>query len=117
MYTNNIFGTPKKCPNRVCRATLYKESHLGWMPKSAVEAYVIIKCPKCKDTFAISQMYSDVHDYYEALPKNPKFMRPTSLISDKEQRLINRKLNEGNQLKNLMEGWVPGAGYPIADND
>jgi len=87
------------------------------MPKSAVEAYVIVRCQKCKDTFAIVQMYSDVHDYYEALPNNPRFMRPTSQISDKEQKLISKKLQNGNALKSLMEGWVPGAGFPISDND
>lgn len=117
MYTNNVFGTPKTCPNRTCRATLYKESHLGWMPKSAIEAYVIIKCHKCHDTFGIVQMYSDVHDYFEALPNNPKFIKPTNPISEKEHRYISKKLNEGNPLKGLMDGWVPGAGRPISNND
>lgn len=117
MYTNNIFGTPKTCPNRTCRAKLYKESHLGWMPKSAVEAYVVVRCQKCNDTFAIVQMYSDVHDYYEALPNNPRFMRPNSPISEKEQKYISKKLQDGNPLQNLLEGWMPGAGSPISDND
>lgn len=117
MYTNNVFGTFKKCPNRNCRATLYKESHLGWLPKSAIEVHVIIRCQKCKDTFAIVQMYSDVHDYYEGLPKNPKFIKPTIPITDKEQKLINKKMQEENPLKSLMEGWVPGAGYPLSDDE
>ena len=117
MYTNNIFGTPKTCLNRTCRATLYKESHLGWIPKSAVEAYAIIRCSKCQDTFAIVQMYSDVHDYYEILPNNPKFMKPKGPISQKELRLAKKHLHEDNPLKTLMEGWVPGAGNPLLNDD
>jgi hypothetical protein len=113
MYTNNIFGTPKKCPTRKCRATLYKDCHLGWLPKSTVEAYAIIRCPKCQEIFAISQMYSDVHDYFESLPNNPKLVKPTSPISEKEHKYIKRKLDDTNILKSLYEGWVPGAGFPI----
>ena len=71
------------------------------MPKSAVEALAIIRCHKCRDTFAITQMYSDVHDYYEELPNNPKFMRPTHPITEKEQKFIpeEKKINESLKTK------------------
>ena len=91
--------------------------HLGWMPKSAIEAYVVVRCAKCQDTFAIVQMYSDVHGYYETLPNNPKFIRPKGPISSKEQKSVKKQLNDENQLKTLMEGWVPGAGNPITNED
>ena len=56
MFHQTIVGKPKCCLNRNCRSPFYKESHLGWLPKSEVEVYTIMRCPKCKDTFAVVQL-------------------------------------------------------------
>lgn len=117
MYTNSIFGTPSMCPNRTCRSKFYKESHLGWTPKSAIEVHTIMRCEKCKDVFAIVQMYSDVYEYYDSLPNNPRLMRPKGPISQKEEKLAKKYLHADNALKSLLEGWIPGAGNPLSNED
>jgi len=108
MYTQIIVGTPKCCPNRQCKAVFHRDCHLGWLPKSEIEALVVMRCSKCKDRFAIVQMYSQVFEYFQRLPMNPLKRRPTNPISDKEVRMMRKKLDETQNITTLLEGWEPG---------
>ena len=70
MFHQTIIGKPKCCLNRNCKTQFTKSSHLGWLPKSEVEVYAIMRCLKCKDTFAIIQLMSMAHEYRDNLPKD-----------------------------------------------
>ena len=54
MFRSVIFCEPRKCPNRNCKAIFYKDSHKGWLPKSEIEIFAIMRCPVCKDTFIVT---------------------------------------------------------------
>lgn len=114
MYHQTIFGMPRRCPNRTCRHPFYKESHLGWLPKSEVQALAIMRCPKCRDTFAVVQLLSMVHEYKEKLPADPRNISlmegPITLA---EVNRMRKKLDtEPNPLSLLFEGRKPGASTP-----
>ena len=111
MFKQTIVGTPMQCINRTCKANFYRESHLGYYPKNELEVYTIMKCPKCKDTFAIVQSVSMVHEYKDKLPKDPKKAAKRTPITQKEIESINKKLSDDkfNPLASLYEGRVPGA--------
>ena len=110
MFKQTIVGNPLQCINRTCKASFYKESHLGYYPKNEVEVYTIMKCPKCKDTFAIVQPVSMVHEYKDNLPKDPQKVSKRSPITQKEIENLNKKLSDNNfnPLTSLYEGSVPG---------
>ena len=109
MRTQTIVGKPKSCLNRNCRAPFYKESHLGWLPKSEVEAYTIMRCPKCKDTFAVIQLMSMVYEYKSSLPKDPNNEFVPSSITSSEINNFRKKLDdETDALKKIFEGLYPG---------
>ena len=93
MFKQTIVGTPLNCINRTCKSAFYRESHLGYYPKNEVEVYAIMKCPKCKDTFAIVQSVSIVHEYKEKLPKDPKKVAKRTPISQKEIDVLNNTEN------------------------
>ena len=113
MFNQTIFGMPRCCPNRLCRHPFYQESHLGWLPKSEVEAYAIMRCAQCHDTFAIVQLMSMVHEYKERLPKEASkaegFDGPITLS---EMNRFRKKLENPNALSSLNEGRKPGASAP-----
>jgi len=46
MFHQTIVGKPKCCLNRNCKSQFFKTSHLGWLPKSEVEVYAIMKMLK-----------------------------------------------------------------------
>jgi hypothetical protein len=108
MRTQTIVGKPKSCLNRNCHHPFYKESHLGWLPKSEVEAYAIIRCPKCKDTFAVVQLMSMVYEYKNSLPKDPNNEFNPSSISSTEINNFRKKLDDSDALKKIFEGLYPG---------
>ena len=116
MFHQTIVGKPKHCLNRNCKHPFFKESHLGWLPKSEVEVYAIMRCPKCKDTFAVVQLISMVHEYKQNLPLDPSQSAPTSLITKKEISIMRKKLQNKDSLKALLEGYKPG-GSIISDED
>lgn len=111
MFKQTIVGAPLQCLNRTCKASFYRESHLGYYPKNEVEVYAVVKCPKCKDTFAIVQPVSIVHEYKNKLPKEPKKNMKLSPITQKEIDNFSRKMADisVNPLSSLYEGLVPGA--------
>ena len=113
MFKQTIVGTPLQCINRTCKASFYRESHLGYYPKNEVEVYAILKCPKCKDTFAVRQTYSMVFDYKNALPKN--VTATPSPITKTEMVNFRKKLEQKDSLKNLYEGLKPN-GSVIEDD-
>ena len=88
MFHQTIVGKPKHCLNRNCKHPFFKESHLGWLPKSEVEVYTIMRCLACKDTFAVIQLISMAHEYKEKLPLDPTQIPPTSPISKKVFTLV-----------------------------
>ena len=108
MFHQTIVGKPKHCLNRNCKTPFTKHSHLGWLPKSEVEVYAIMRCPKCKDTFAVVQLISMAEDYKSALPKDQNQLPSTSPISKNEVLNIRKKLESKDSLKTLMEGMKPG---------
>ena len=108
MFHQTIVGKPKCCLNRNCKAQFTKASHLGWLPKSEVEVHAIMRCPKCKDTFAVTQLMSMAHDYRSNLPKDESKLSPNGPITKKETLDFKRKLDNKDSLKELMEGYVPG---------
>ena len=96
MFKQTIVGTPMQCINRTCKAAFYRESHLGYYPKNEMEVYAIMKCPKCKDTFAIVQPVSIVHEYRDKLPKDPKKTAKRTPITQKELETMSKKLQDDN---------------------
>jgi hypothetical protein len=67
-----------------------------------------MRCPKCKDTFAVVQLMSMAHDYRADLPKDESKLSPSGPITKKETLDFKRKLDNKDSLKELMEGYVPG---------
>ena len=117
MYHQSISGVPTRCLNRQCRAPFYKESHLGWLPKADLEVFAIMRCKVCKDTFAVAQVISIVHDYYAKLPVDPKNITAINAtkapITKKEVARVRQRLaSETNILATLSEGaWQGAPGY------
>jgi hypothetical protein len=114
MFKQTIVGTPMQCINRTCKAAFYRESHLGYYPKNEIEVYAIMKCPKCKDTFAIVQPVSIVHEYRDKLPKDPKKTAKRTPITQKELETMSKKLQDDNfnPLASLFDGRVIGSDLP-----
>lgn len=111
MFKQTIYGAPKQCLNRNCKALFYRESHLGYYPKCEKEIYAVMKCPKCKDTFAVVQPVSLVHEYKSNLPLDPKKIAKRVPISQTEIDNMSKRLSDPNYnpLTSLYEGSVPGA--------
>jgi hypothetical protein len=86
------------------------------MPKSEVEVYAIMRCPKCKDTFAVVQLISMAEGYRSALPKDQTQIPPTAPITKNEVLNIRKKLDGKDSLKTLLEGYKPG-GTVLPDED
>ena len=107
MFHQTIVGKPKNCLNRNCKHPFFKESHLGWLPKSEVEVYTIMRCPACKDTFAVIQLISMAHEYKQKLPADPSQVPSTTAISKKEISNMRKKLQDKDALKSLLEGYKP----------
>jgi hypothetical protein len=103
-----------QCIDRTCKAAFYRESHLGYYPKNEMEVYAIMKCPKCKDTFAIVQPVSIVHEYRDKLPKDPKKTAKRTPITQKELETMSKKLQDDNfnPLASLYDGRVIGSDIP-----
>lgn len=108
MFHQTIVGKPKCCLNRNCKAQFTKASHLGWLPKSEVEVHAIMRCPKCKDTFAVVQLISMAHDYKASLPTDENSKSATGPITKKETLNFRKKLENKDALKELYEGYKPG---------
>lgn len=108
MFHQTIIGKPKCCLNRNCKIQFTKSSHLGWLPKSEVEVYAIMRCSKCKDTFAIIQLMSMAHEYRDNLPKDKDKNLAVGPITKNESLDFRKKLENKDALKELMEGYVPG---------
>jgi hypothetical protein len=79
-----------------------------------MEVYAIMKCPKCKDTFAIVQPVSIVHEYRDKLPKDPKKTAKRTPITQKELETMSKKLQDDNfnPLASLYDGRVIGSDIP-----
>lgn len=114
MFNQTIFGMPRCCLNRLCRHPFYRESHLGWMPKSEVEAYAIMRCPNCGDTFAVVQLMSMVHEYKERLPRDPKKaeLRGGPITAKEINQMRKRLDTDPHILTSLNDGRKPGASAP-----
>jgi hypothetical protein len=116
MHHQTIVGRPKNCLNRTCKHPFFKESHLGWLPKSEVEIYSVMRCLKCKDTFAVVQLISMAHDYRSLLPKDPTQLQIKDPISRHELMSVQKRLEDNDVLQSLMEGYKPG-GSVLPDED
>ncbi len=118
MYRSIIYGDVKKCPNRNCRATFYRDSHKGWLPKSELEVYAVMRCPVCRDTFCVVQMIGMVHDYKESLPERALPRQQITVFSHEDQAAFRHELYAiDNPLFGLYDGYYPGAADVPDDND
>lgn len=118
MYHQTIVGKPKNCLNRICKHPFSKESHLGWMPKSEIEVLTVMRCMKCKDTFAVVQLISMADEYKNNLPSDITKTNQSGPISKKEINLMRKRLETKDNLKNLFEGYKPNASnLPSDDKD
>jgi len=106
MFHQTIVGKPKHCLNRNCKTHFTRDSHLGWLPNNELEVYSIMRCPKCKDTFAVRQTYSMVNEYKNSLPKEVSTSMTTP-ITKTEMVSFRKKLDSKDSLKNLYEGLKP----------
>jgi hypothetical protein len=110
MFRSAFFGAPQKCPNRNCRAQFYKDSHKGWLPKSQLEVYAVMRCPVCRDTFCVSQMINMVHEYKESLPARDLPKNKITIFDTNDQGKFRQELfAEDNPLMSLYDGYYPGA--------
>lgn len=110
MFKSVTYGSPSKCPNRTCKAVFFKDCHLGWLPKSELEVYTVMKCKTCRDVFAIVQMIHMVHDYKKELPERQIEKNKIVLFTENDQTAFRQELySDGNPLWNLYDGYVPGA--------
>lgn len=117
MFHQTTVGKPKRCLNRNCRHPFVKESHLGWLVKSEIHVYAIMKCLKCKTVRPVIQLMSMAHEYKEALPKNHEDSA-TGPISKNEIINMRKKLDTKDSLKSLMEGLKPnGSILPEDDSE
>lgn len=102
MFSQVIMGKPKKCLNRTCKARFYKESLMGYAPHTNATVLCIMKCPKCKDVFAVVQAVSIIKEYANELPCRPKTNRPNlPPITPVEIDQVHKKLEEENLLDML----------------
>ena len=109
MYHQTIVGKPKNCLNRTCKHPFCKESHLGWLPKSEIEVFAVMRCVKCKDTFAVVQLISMAEEYKSNLPSDPSKVKLNGPISKKEISLMRKKLDNKDSFKGLYDGLKPNA--------
>jgi len=110
MFKSVIFGAPMKCPNRTCRADFWQDCHLGWLPKSELEVYAIMKCTICRDRFMVAQMVNMVHDYKASLPMRDLPKNQITIFNTKDQEAFRKELyQDDNPLFNLYDGYYPGA--------
>jgi hypothetical protein len=82
-----------------------------------VEVYAIMRCSKCKDTFAVVQLISMAQEYKAALPKDPMQVPVSGPISKKEISSFKKKLDHKDSLKSLLEGYKPGGSNLGDDSD
>jgi hypothetical protein len=117
MFRSSVLGAPTKCPNRNCRSLFYKDSHKGWLPKSELEVYAVMRCPSCRDTFMVSQMINMVHEYKENLPERKLDKNQVTIFSSKDQENFRTELfSDDNPLATLYDGYFPGASEPPDEN-
>ena len=113
MFRSAIYGQPTKCPNRNCRAVFYKDCHKGWLPKSELEVYSVLRCTVCRDTFMVSQMINMVHEYKETLPEREVKINKISIFTNEDQEHFRKELfADDNPLWNLHDGYYHGAANP-----
>jgi len=113
MFKSVIFGSPTKCPNRTCRAEFFQDCHLGWLPKSELEVYAVMKCVSCRDRFMVAQMINMVHDYKDGLPIRDIYPNKIEIFTDADGDSFRKELySDENPLFNLFDGYYPGAAPP-----
>ncbi len=110
MFRSLVFGQPTKCPNRNCKALFYKDSHKGWLPKSELEIFAVMRCGTCRDTFLVAQMINMVHEYKESLPTRGIEKNKITIFTEDDQLAFRKELfADENPLWSLYDGFCPGA--------
>jgi hypothetical protein len=87
------------------------------LPKSEVEVYAIMRCPKCKDTFAVVQLISMAHEYRNDLPSDQTKISKGGPITKSETLSFRKKLENKDALKELFEGYKPGGSVLPEDQE
>jgi hypothetical protein len=101
MYDQSLMK-PKKCFNRKCKTPFFKEDVIGYAPYNHTTVLCLIRCPSCKDVFAVKQIVSIIHEYARELPAKPKIIRPKmSPITDSEIESVKKKMEEVNILQEI----------------
>lgn len=118
MFKSTVFGQPSRCPNRNCRTVFYLDSHLGWLPKSELEIFAVMRCSGCRDTFLVSQMLHQVHEYKEMLPKRKRVPNQITIFTESDQENFRKELySSENPLWILYDGQYPGSANILHDED
>ena len=103
-YTQVVYGKPKKCINRKCKAKFFKESIVGYMPCNHSTVWCVVRCPECDDLFAVIQAVSFIKEYANELPSKPKTNKQNAaLITMSEIEDVRKKINEENILNSLNQ--------------
>lgn len=107
MFNQQISGKIKRCPNRLCKAKFFKESFCGCQPKTPTSVEIIMQCPACGDTFAITQEILIIREYMDELPSKPRSNKTNeSLITIDEQSKFKKAMEEKNILASLFEDGI-----------
>lgn len=99
MYNQTLHGLHKYCGNRQCKHPFTKESFQGYLPKTVVEVYVVMRCSKCNDVFAITMPTAYAKSYHSSLPKRSK--SENGPITMQELMSMKKKLQSLNNLDEL----------------
>jgi hypothetical protein len=110
MFNSVVVGAPRKCPNRSCRAEFFQDSHKGFLPKSELEAYAVMRCPVCRDQFMVIQMLNMVYDYKASLPTRVLPKNEITIFSNEDGDHFRTELYaDDNPLWHLYDGYFPGS--------
>ena len=113
MFSQVITGMHKNCPNRLCRHPFDRSCHLGYLPKSELDTFAIMRCAKCGDTFMIVQILMMAHEYYKKLPARTAKKPSRDPITMKEVQAMRKNLDTDTlALSKLCEGIRPGGFTP-----
>jgi hypothetical protein len=116
MFESYIYGFPKKCLNSNCKEPFTQKSHLGWLPKSAMEVYSIVRCSECKSKFKVSQPIEKSLEYFTSLPQDAVVVN-NKTITDDERINVQLLLDNKDVLDDLNNGMIPGASNMMTNND
>ena len=99
MFHQTIVGKPKCCLNRNCKHPFFRESHLGWMPKSEVE----VEEPKVEELKQeVEDPKSEVEEFKSEV-EQPKPSRESDISSETKSTDEPKKRRRSKRNKKVVE--------------